>query len=492
MLVYKIWSFVTCNDIIIFSGYDSFVICLTFGGSIMANLKSFKIVDLWSDTTISLSFIDNTLIMIGENGSGKTTVLRIIYEALSCRWALLAREEFLKLIIEFDNGVSVTISHKDLESASNLIIKDAPYALNGLPYSIRRRIYEVDRISDHKITYDELLELLEKHGYKNTYVYNEISNEMISKASGSKKLESIKSKIVKNFDYKIAYLPSYRRVEKKIEDFFEDADLELRYHTDEKAIEQIPVGAERFVEIAQAGMEDVDSLITEHIKRIENEYNTSASHLIYSCFSGILNKENEAVHFSKDILNEDEIKAVFGSINEDIFKNMEFDAIQNTLLEISAKTKLDDSYEQILYYYYSLLHERYETLKSKEQNIIDCFDYCNRYLVNKRIVFDTKKFKYNIFVSHNGEERIIDLEQLSSGEKQVVSIFCYMYLALEYNTLLLIDEPELSLSVLWQETFLSDIAKGAKCLGIISVTHSPFIYDNDLNQYAHSINEFIE
>ena len=84
----------------------------------------------------------------------------------------MAREEFLKLIIEFDNGVSVTISHKDLESASNLIIKDAPYALNGLPYSIRRRIYEVDRISDHKITYDELLELLEKHGYKNTYVYN--------------------------------------------------------------------------------------------------------------------------------------------------------------------------------------------------------------------------------------------------------------------------------------------------------------------------------
>ena len=98
----------------------------------MAKLYSFRIEKLWSDTNINLSFVDNKLIMVGENGSGKTTILRIIYEALSCRWALLAREEFDKLIIEFDNGVSVTIKHNDLEDANNLIIKDAPYALSAL------------------------------------------------------------------------------------------------------------------------------------------------------------------------------------------------------------------------------------------------------------------------------------------------------------------------------------------------------------------------
>lgn len=458
----------------------------------MAKLKSFKVFDLWSDTNVNLTFVDNNLIMVGENGSGKTTILRILYEALSCRWALLAREEFEKLIIDFDNGISVTIKHSDLESALNLIIKDAPYSLSALPYSIRRRIYEVDRLSDKKITYEDVLELLERHGYKKTYAYNQICNEMISKSSGSKKLDSIKSKIVKNFDCKIAYLPSYRRVEKKIEDYFEEADLEYRNINDKRIIEQIPVGVERFVEIAQAGMEDVDSLINEHLKDIENEFNTSASHLIYSCFSGILNRQNESLPFSKEILDEEVIKSVFSSINEDVLKNIEFDAIQNTLLDISSKTQLDDPYQQTIYYYYSLLYERYKKLKNKEQNINDCFDYCNRYLVNKHIVFDEKNFNYYISVSHNGEERTIDLEQLSSGEKQVVSIFCYMYLALDHNTLLLIDEPELSLSVFWQETFLSDIAKGDKCSGIVAVTHSPFIYDNDLNKYAHSINEFID
>ena len=105
----------------------------------MAKLKSFKVFDLWSDTNVNLTFVDNNLIMVGENGSGKTTILRILYEALSCRWALLAREEFEKLIIDFDNGISVTIKHSDLESALNLIIKDAPYSLRRwIVFQIKR------------------------------------------------------------------------------------------------------------------------------------------------------------------------------------------------------------------------------------------------------------------------------------------------------------------------------------------------------------------
>jgi predicted ATPase len=55
----------------------------------------------------------------------------------------------------------------------------------------------------------------------------------------------------------------------------------------------------------------------------------------------------------------------------------------------------------------------------------------------------------------------------------------------------LIDEPELSLSVPWQRRFLKDIRNGGFCSGLIAVTHSPFIYDNDLKPYAHSLGEFI-
>jgi predicted ATP-binding protein involved in virulence len=79
---------------------------------------------------------------------------------------------------------------------------------------------------------------------------------------------------------------------------------------------------------------------------------------------------------------------------------------------------------------------------------------------------------------------------LSSGEKQIVSLFSHLYLTNKHDYLVLIDEPELSLSVKWQKTFLEDVRKGAFCNGLVAVTHSPFIFDNSLDEYAHGIEEF--
>jgi len=55
----------------------------------------------------------------------------------------------------------------------------------------------------------------------------------------------------------------------------------------------------------------------------------------------------------------------------------------------------------------------------------------------------------------------------------------------------IIDEPELSLSVTWQKRFLEDILNTGRMNGLIAVTHSPFVYDNELKVYAHSIEEFV-
>jgi predicted ATPase len=79
---------------------------------------------------------------------------------------------------------------------------------------------------------------------------------------------------------------------------------------------------------------------------------------------------------------------------------------------------------------------------------------------------------------------------LSSGEKQIVSLFSHLYLSGQNKYFVLIDEPELSLSVPWQKRFLVDVCSGSFCAGLIAVTHSPFIYDNELKKYAHSLGEF--
>ena len=51
----------------------------------MLAVTEFKISKLFGKNDIALKFRDNMLILVGENGSGKTTILRIMYLFLSGR-----------------------------------------------------------------------------------------------------------------------------------------------------------------------------------------------------------------------------------------------------------------------------------------------------------------------------------------------------------------------------------------------------------------------
>ena len=58
------------------------------------------------------------------------------------------------------------------------------------------------------------------------------------------------------------------------------------------------------------------------------------------------------------------------------------------------------------------------------------------------------------------------------------------------NLFVFIDEPELSLSIDWQRMLLVDILESTSCTGLVATTHSPFVFDNELEDYVHGINEF--
>ena len=116
---------------------------------------------------------------------------------------------------------------------------------------------------------------------------------------------------------------------------------------------------------------------------------------------------------------------------------------------------------------------------------------CNRYMADKEFKYSTSNFTFSI-EHHNAPkaENPIELSDLSSGEKQIVSIFCHLYLSKRADYFVLIDEPELSLSVTWQRSFLTDIREGSFCAGLVATTHSPFTYDNYLSEYARGLGEF--
>lgn len=79
----------------------------------------------------------------------------------------------------------------------------------------------------------------------------------------------------------------------------------------------------------------------------------------------------------------------------------------------------------------------------------------------------------NIIVKKDNKE--ISLNQLSSGEKQVIYIMIKAMIAKETGALLLMDEPEISLHLSWQKKLLTEIRKINDVSQIIVVTHSPAI-----------------
>lgn len=455
----------------------------------LGNIKGIFIYGLWGDKDVKIEFEDNNLILLAENGSGKTTVLRIIYEVLACRWPMLSTEDFIKIEIFIDGSDPIMIEKSKIKSAKNLLVDIDSRVFRSLPFSVRRSLFEKYNIFGQPITYEQVIDAINDAHYGGEERISYYIDMIREKTEGVEEhqLERYSEQIKSALQCDVIYLPTYRRIERKL-----DYDNEMSYKRSLYRFRRNSGMDNRFIEIVKTGMGDVERFIEESLDKIRHEASVSATKLNYQCFKGILNKASNDVIYNSEILSEEAIEKVFGSINEDILSQEEISQIRKYLKMMSSSNEPQrESYEQIVYYFYSMLYDRYLKIKENEKDILDFFDVCNAYLANKKFIYDEKEYGYKIMVNENNRKRTIELEKLSSGEKQIVSIFSYLYLSQIKKAIILIDEPEISLSVKWQRKFLMDIYKGSKCTGIVSVTHSPFVFDNELRSCARSLQEFI-
>jgi predicted ATP-binding protein involved in virulence len=101
-----------------------------------------------------------------------------------------------------------------------------------------------------------------------------------------------------------------------------------------------------------------------------------------------------------------------------------------------------------------------------------------RNILNRRFLFKTVSVNKNqgvVFCTSAGET--LEPTSLSSGEQHEVVLLYELLFEVKPKSFILIDEPELSLHILWQEQFLKDLA-GITALSDVDVliaTHSPQI-----------------
>jgi energy-coupling factor transporter ATP-binding protein EcfA2 len=447
-------------------------------------LKEFWIIGLWGERNYHLSINDGKLIMVGENGCGKSTVLRIMYYTLAKKWGQLVKEDFERIKIVIGDEEK-EFTKEQLGRPEDYLIDADAEVFSRFPTVFRRRY--LDGFKD-KLMAEEVLSVLEKIGYPEGVLDAEI--EKLEKMA-SMVPDSIKeiSEWLKNcFNQPVLYMPTYRRIEKNPEIQERDLEYRRRYRN-----YPVPNSKNMKMEVSHIGMNDVNAAIHNLIAEIKSKYAKSSSQLNLDCFRGILGQDFKDVDSIPDEYMESEsIEMIFESLNEEELLDVDKMQIKEKLVAIIGKTQSYDEYDKIVIFYYNMLIKRYESLKIIENQLEHFFYVCNQYLTGKEFVYKPKSFEFAINIqSRNGTLKEMNIEQLSSGEKQIVALFSYIYLFVKQPCTIIIDEPELSLSVTWQETILEDIIKSNMCDQLIVATQSPFVYDNSLSLYAHAMEEFL-
>ena len=458
-------------------------------------IKQFKITKLFGFRDIDIKFDNDIKILIGENGLGKTTVLNALYYVLNQMYAKLHKIEFENIELKFADKEVISFSKFEL---NNYLEYQSNRNHRRMPSKIMRLLDEINNEDWKELTSKSIErltsksrksidEFLEKNNIPD-FAPREIMLREIHRYINEPKFDEFinAEKILKKYDFTILYLPTYRRVEEDLKNLGKFR-TKIQHVIDKNEIyyeeveDDIEISDDTLIHF---GMEDVE----KRIKTIENEINKSTisgfsrvtGEMLSQLLKGFPKIEDKAI----DELDENKVKIIIHRVGTNISETDR----ENILELIEKKEKLKEK-KELVYFIYKLI-DIYEQHEHLDNSVKKFRDICNEYLTDKQFAYDESYVDLDIFRGKSNEP--VSLNKLSSGEKQIISIFSKLYLENTNNLIVLFDEPELSLSLPWQKKLLPDIVNSEKCKFLLSVTHSPFIFDNELDQYAVGMNTYIK
>lgn len=414
-----------------------------------------KITKLHDYIDYNIMFNKDVTFLYGDNGCGKTTVLNIITSIITGRVYELFKFRFnsiaLKYIEQHSNTPKKIIIHKNNEN-STLIIN-----YNQKDYAI-----ELQRIRMMEERIEEEIEI--EHLYLSEY--------------------SVLSEIKKEFSY--IYLPLNRNG--SIND---NVSIYMR-----KNLHRLYTRASAYSDLT---INDVTTLIRESYNRINftlSKINENFSEELLKSFldiENITNAKQLLIYANK--LNPDDISKIQNDYTVVLKTIKKWDDSTNEKITIFFESLLNDIKKsknenglniEILFKLSELIKinsviekaERLEQSKSKvTQPLSNFLNAVNKFIKgknNKKEICIDKEGQLFLKTSHKPK---IDLQLLSSGEKQIVTFFAYLVFGLNNTnqSLFIVDEPELSLHLEWQLEFVDTLLELNPDIQLIFATHSPEI-----------------
>lgn len=432
-------------------------------------IEKFTIHGLYGYKNISLELKERTTIVVAENGVGKTTLLSALNQVLTGEYDDLCQVDFKFIELKIRGEELLTITKEDI------LIKNS---------SRTNRLYEMVSNMMSKSTFDREVEdfdldipdsesflsfLIRKSGLTASEVISEINfvkESRVDSEIDDDKFGRIKSALK---DIEVLYLPTYRRVEK----------------SRLKSINEVPIREGRsgrtrtkMIKEIEFGLSDVETKLKQMSEDVERQSNIGYRSLSASMLDDLITGMH---HKSARPRNLPDIEDLSRFLIR-VANRGQKERLNTTLKSINELYKSGDvNSNPQLTYFLRKLGVIINLTKEKELLIERFVDVCNKYLSvssdSKILTFDARSL--SVIVNDEFTAKPIKLDDLSSGEKQIISLMAHLYLD-ETRKIVLIDEPELSLSLKWQRMVLPDINNSSNICQSLAITHSPFVFDNEL------------
>lgn len=411
---------------------------------------------------VPLNLVDRVTILHGPNGVGKTALLRLVAAAFGGRYTEFSKVPFSRLEIE--------LSDESVIIFENFTKRDKrERALFGLKITYIAKGFS-HRVEEITLDIAELMEWVSRFGSEIPFLARMGDDRWVDRRSG----DELSSIDVYN-RYAEMVGPSTRRPIHFAEPSWFSA---LRARVGVNLIEtqrllRMSSADSRYgsrdatvVPMVRDYARDLHTRITETLARYATE-----SQSLDQSFPQRLLKVGGPPRLETTALK-DRMKSL-DSQRAELQKIGLLDSATSSPFDVASLDDLDPAQSNVMSLYVEDTQKKLAVLDDLSRRTMLLLENVNAKFSHKSIRINRDKG----FVAFGHDNEPLELDSLSSGEQHELVLLYDLLFRVRPGTLVLIDEPELSLHVAWQKRFLPDLLEIARTADFDAViaTHSPFI-----------------